>query len=121
MKQIVLILLSCMIISCSNSEKNNEGVASNNPFFGEFNEVIDFAAINGENIDEATELIQKKIDEMVAGILAVEDSERTFDNTMLALDNYKAELWADSSCGVHTDGNATDPPTNSRPSPANAW
>jgi thimet oligopeptidase len=97
MKQVIIILLSCVLISCNCNEKNIEDGMSSNPFFGNFNEVIDFAAIAGENIDEATVLIQENIDAMLKEILDVDDAERTFENTMLALDNLYAKYGAVSS------------------------
>ena len=97
MKQLAIVLLSCMVISCSSKDKNKEGLSSDNPFFGNFNEVIDFAAINGDNIDEATELIQEKLNKKVEEILAIDDTDRTFDNTMLALDDLYADYGAVSS------------------------
>ncbi|MEJ2112194.1 MAG: Zn-dependent oligopeptidase [Flavobacteriaceae bacterium] len=79
-----LILLACISIT---SQTLNSQTVSGNPFFNPFNESIDFAAMDGDDVIEATELIQKQIDEDLAEILAVDNSERTFDNTMLALDD----------------------------------
>tara|TARA_R110001583_G_scaffold46314_3_gene145382 strand:+ start:6143 stop:8176 length:2034 start_codon:yes stop_codon:yes gene_type:complete len=86
-----------MVISCNYNEKEKVVEPTNNPFFNEFNEVIDFASINGDDVDEATELIQIRIEKMVANILAVDDAERTFDNTMLAIDDIYAEFGGVSS------------------------
>ena len=79
-----LILLVCFSITC---QTLNSQTVSDNPFFNRFNESINFAAINGDDVTEATEEIQKLVDEDLAEILTVDNSERTFDNTMLALDD----------------------------------
>jgi thimet oligopeptidase len=86
-----------MIISCNNNENEKVVESTNNPFINEFNEIIDFASIDGDDVDEATELIQIRLDKMVENIIAVDDAERTFDNTMLALDDIYAEFGAISS------------------------
>ncbi len=86
-----------MVISCNNNEKEKVVESTNNPFFNEFNEIIDFASIDGDDVDEATELIQIRLEKMVENIVSVDDTERTFDNTMLVLDDIYAEFDAVSS------------------------
>ena len=97
MKQLIILLLGCLIISCNGNEKDKVVESTNNPFFNEFNEVIDFSSIDGDDIDEATELIQIRLKKMLETILAVDNTERTFDNTMLVLDDIYAEFGAVSS------------------------
>ncbi|MDU8884922.1 M3 family metallopeptidase [Yeosuana sp. MJ-SS3] len=79
-----LILLAFMSITSQTLESQNN---EDNPFFNPFNETIDFATIDGEDVTEATEKIQELIDEDLAEILAIDNAERTFDNTMLAIDD----------------------------------
>ncbi|MEQ3794020.1 M3 family metallopeptidase [Flavobacteriaceae bacterium MJ-SS4] len=84
MMKYYLILLAFMSITSQTLESQNN---EDNPFFNPFNETIDFATIDGEDVTEATEKIQELIDEDLAEILAIDNAERTFDNTMLAIDD----------------------------------
>ena len=92
-----LLLISLVFVAFKSEQKTILAETSNNPFFNEFNTVIDFASINGGSIDEAALLIQQKIDLMVAGILEVNDADRTFDNTMLVIDDIFNEFTIVSS------------------------
>jgi len=64
--------------------------AANNPLLVEFNQLNDFAELKAEHIPAATEITLEQADKMLAGILALADSERTFKNTVEAIDDIHA-------------------------------
>lgn len=86
MKQILSLLIALSLVSFYTND-NDKNTESKNPFFQEFNSIIDFTSIEGSDVTEASELIQKKVDLLIEDILSVKDSKRTFENTMLALDD----------------------------------
>jgi len=93
MKKLVFILIGGLLLACQPEEKEvsvNKEAA--NPFYNDFNEVIDFAAVNAAFIIDATASIQSKTDESIAAIIAVSDEDKTFDNTLLALDDLLANF-----------------------------
>lgn len=60
---------------------------SRNPLLGKFNEVIPFAHLTAEHIKEATEVSIKQARESLEKLYTIPKDRRTFDNTMLELDN----------------------------------
>ncbi|MBV1888034.1 MAG: hypothetical protein KUG51_01970, partial [Urechidicola sp.] len=90
MKQLLVLMIFVLTLGCSTENKSDAYTASDNPLLTEFNDVIDFAALTGDDVTDATEQIQKRVDSMLANILAIDDADRTFDNTMLALDDLYA-------------------------------
>jgi thimet oligopeptidase len=85
--KITSILIFCLVISIPilAAEKNTSG--STNPLLGKFNEVIQFADLNADNIKEATELSIKEAREALEKLYTIPKEQRNFDNTMLELDN----------------------------------
>ena len=61
--------------------------SSNNPLLGKFNEIIPFAGLTAEHIKEATDVSIKEARESLAKLYTIPKDQRTFDNTMLELDN----------------------------------
>ena len=61
--------------------------SSSNPLLGKFNEVIPFADLTAEHIKEATDVSIKEARESLAKLYTIPKEQRTFDNTMLELDN----------------------------------
>lgn len=68
-----------------------------NPFFNTFNKTIDFGSITEEDVTEATVAIQDITNEALKKLIKVNDSKRTFENTMVALDNMYASFDAIAS------------------------
>jgi len=102
MKYFLILFGSCLMLSGQTKETPR---GSDNPFFNTFNQPIDFAAINGDDVNEATTEIQKRVDVLLANILAINDAERTFDNTMLALDDLY-NVFSDASSPIYLMSNA---------------
>ena len=72
MKYFLLLFFSCLMLTGQN---NDISTISDNPFFNAFNEPIDFAAVDGNHVNEAASLIQKRVDTLLLNILAVNDCE----------------------------------------------
>jgi len=65
---------------------------SSNPFIIEFNEVQDFAKLRPGHIKRATRYVLDSSDKILSDIIAVPDHERTFDNTMVPIDDIYAVI-----------------------------
>jgi thimet oligopeptidase len=79
-------LLLCFVLTLPSLAADNNS-ASNNPLLGKFNEIIPFAELTAEHIKEATDISIKEARESLAKLYAIPKEQRTFDNTMLELDN----------------------------------
>lgn len=67
-----------------------------NPLLYSFNETIDFQNINAGDINVATTFVLSEADGILQEILNLSDTERTFDNTLLRLDdiyNIIGKVW----------------------------
>ncbi|MAD51281.1 MAG: M3 family metallopeptidase [Candidatus Marinimicrobia bacterium] len=60
---------------------------SANPLIVKFNEVHDFANLRTGHIKRATTYVLKSADLILSDILSVPDADRTFDNTLVAIDD----------------------------------
>lgn len=84
--KLTTILLFCFVITIPSlaADKNS---SSANPLLGKFNDVIQFADLTAEHIKEATDVSIKEARESLTKLYAIPKVQRTFDNTMLELDN----------------------------------
>jgi len=84
--KLTTILLFCFVITIPSlaADKNS---SSANPLLGKFNDVIQFADLTAEHIKEATDVSIKEARESLTKLYAIPKEQRTFDNTMLELDN----------------------------------
>lgn len=64
----------------------NENIRKN-PLLPDFNESIDFHNLREGDISEAVTYILKDADSILADILSIPDTEKTFKNTLLQLDD----------------------------------
>jgi thimet oligopeptidase len=80
-------LLFCLVATIPLLAAEKNSAKSTNPLLGKFNEVIQFADLNAENIKEATEISIKEARESLEKLYTIPKKQRTFDNTMLELDN----------------------------------
>ena len=55
-----IFLLFCLVITIPLLAADNNSTQSSNPLLGKFNEVIQFADLNAENIKEATDVSIKE-------------------------------------------------------------
>lgn len=117
------VLLLIVLAGCFQAPKppapGNDPVAketislSENPLLSGTNATIEFSDLKAGQATEAAESVIKTSDKIVAELLTIQDSERTFENTMLPLDNiatglgmvvYPVYLMAN----VHTDEEIRD-------------
>jgi thimet oligopeptidase len=84
--KLTTILLFCFVLTLPlpAADKNS---SSTNPLLGKFNEIIPFADLTAEHIKEATDVSIKEARESLAKLYTIPKEQRTFDNTMLELDN----------------------------------
>jgi thimet oligopeptidase len=84
--KLTIILLFCFVLTLPSIAADKPS-SSTNPLLGKFNEVIPFADLTAEHIKEATDVSIKDARESLAKLYAIPKEQRTFDNTMLELDN----------------------------------
>jgi thimet oligopeptidase len=92
MKRVLTLLVLTSLMSFQPPVKENPVPGEKNPIYNDFNEPIDFAAINADHIKSATLSIQEKVKAEIEKIVAVPDGKRTYENTLLALDDLRANL-----------------------------
>lgn len=89
----IFILIGCAaLVNKTTLEKTVPLSSSSNPLLVKFNEVNDFDALKAEHIPQATDITLDRAKGMLDDILSVEDSERTYDNTLLAIDDIYEEI-----------------------------
>ncbi|MEE9167153.1 MAG: M3 family metallopeptidase [Candidatus Neomarinimicrobiota bacterium] len=88
------IILGCslMLSSCVPSARKQKEVAPPvptrpNPLLHGFNEVIRFGELQEGDITEATEVAFSEAESILEGIISIPDDARTFENTMLRIDD----------------------------------
>lgn len=86
MKKVLILLLSATLLAFQPS------IEETNPIYNAFNEAIDFAGITADHISEATISIQAETRTSMSLIIEIENSKRTFDNTLLAIDDFNARF-----------------------------
>lgn len=86
MKKVLILLLSATLLAFQPS------IEETNPIYNAFNEAIDFAGITADHISEATISIQAETKTSMSLIIEIENSKRTFDNTLLAIDDFNARF-----------------------------
>jgi thimet oligopeptidase len=84
MKRTLLFILVAGMFACTTTHQPE---VSDNPVFNTFNEPIDFAAINADHLIEATAETKATAESMLNDLIAIPDADKTFDNTMRALDD----------------------------------
>ena len=89
MKKIIFVNI-LLIVSCHqlyNVRNNNISTSKTNPLLYEFNEVIRFNDLRSGNITEATNAVIKDADAILQQIIELDNNTRTFNNTMLRIDD----------------------------------
>ena len=92
MKKIITLLLFAGLMSFQAPLNDPPAADESNPIYNEFNQPIDFAAITADHITSATASIQEKVNADIEKIVSLADEERTYENTLLALDDLSAML-----------------------------
>lgn len=79
---LTILLIVAGLVSCTKIDKKMK-----NPFFNELNQVIDFKSISTKSVTEATAESINIARETLNQIYQIKNDERTYENTVLALDN----------------------------------
>jgi thimet oligopeptidase len=83
-KSIFLSVLTFLLLTASICFAQDSG---SNPLPGKFNQPIEFASLTAEYVKQASDLAISQSKESLAKLYAIPKEQRTFDNTMLELDN----------------------------------
>ncbi|HNJ72473.1 MAG TPA: hypothetical protein PL129_08235, partial [bacterium] len=78
-----LLMLAFVVATASLSA----GEPNVNPLMAGFNQNIEFNVLTPEHIKTSTDIIIEKSKTALSGIFAIPKEKRSFDNTMLAIDN----------------------------------
>lgn len=94
MKHAVIIVMILLVAGCIPNQQPALPVEAtvDNPFIQGFNEVIPFAEITAADIPEATDLTLEKAQGMLDAIIAIEDGNHNFENTIVAIDDISYEM-----------------------------
>jgi len=87
---IVIVLAGALVIMNKNDQQVRR--PSSNPLIVEFNEVHDFAKIRPGHIKRATKYVLEVSDQILAEIISLTDNERTFENTIVRMDDIYAVI-----------------------------
>jgi thimet oligopeptidase len=79
---LTILLIVAGLVSCTKIDKKMK-----NPFFNELNQVIDFKSISTKSVTEATAESINIARETLKQIYQIKNDGRTYENTVLALDN----------------------------------
>ena len=88
---LIFLQLSCSLtLEMKHSPTDSRTIK--NPLVVGFNEVHDFANLRAGHIDEATKYVLESANQIINEILAILATERTFDNTMVRIDDIYAVI-----------------------------
>ena len=89
---VFIALVAALVVQrLNNPEVHRPGA---NPLVVEFNEVHDFAKLRPGHIKRATKYVLESADAILDEILAIPDADRSFENTMVVIDDIYAEIEA---------------------------
>ncbi len=83
----VVFIVIAVALVVERKENPHVNKPSANPLIVKFNEVHDFANLRPGHIERATTYVLKSADLILSDILSVPDADRTFDNTLVAIDD----------------------------------
>ena len=89
---VIIILIGALIVQRMDDPQVHRPAA--NPLVVDFNEVHDFAKLRPGHINRATQYALESADAILDDILAISDKDRTFDNTMVMVDDIYAAIEA---------------------------
>ena len=107
MKTLYGTILILVLSSCGNMKKHE------NPLIIDFNDRFDFGRLKAGDISKATDYVLSQADKIRDEIIGVGDKQRSFENTLLRIDDLYAVIESVWSPGylmgsVHTDGKIRD-------------
>ena len=107
MKTLYGAILLLFLSSCGKMTKHE------NPLIIDFNDRFDFGRLNPGDISKATDYVLSQADNIKDEIIAIDDKQRSFENTLLRIDDLHALIESVWSPGylmgsVHTDAKIRD-------------
>ena len=107
MKTLYGAILILALSSCGNMTKHE------NPIIIDFNDRFDFGRLKPEDISKATDYVLSRADNIKNEIIAIDNNQRSFENTLLRIDDLHAVIESVWSPGylmgsVHTDEKIRD-------------
>lgn len=107
MKTLYGAILILFLSSCGNMTKHE------NPLIIDFNDRFDFGRLKPGDISKATDYVLSQADNIKNEIIAIDDNQRSFENTLLLIDDLHAVIESVWSPGylmgsVHTDEKIRD-------------
>ncbi len=91
MKKIFLLVITLTFLVNARPGDNKE--LSTNPLFGEFNTIISYNSLTAEHISSAVEYSLEEAKESLQEIYNIESKNRTYKNTVLALDDIYNDIY----------------------------
>ena len=85
MKHYFLCMLMTLIISCS--------INNSNPINTEFNQLPDFRNLEPHHIIDARNIAENKVSSMLEQYKSIPNEARTFENTLVALDDIYDQIY----------------------------
>ena len=91
---ILYIAIAAIFASCSRPEDSAKPyyTVQGNPLYNTFNEAVDFKTLTAEHIIEASDSIIAFARKELQDLYAIDEGDRTFNNTMLRLDDIANDL-----------------------------
>ncbi|HEX7014879.1 MAG TPA: M3 family metallopeptidase [Cyclobacteriaceae bacterium] len=88
------VALAIFLAGCSVQQESPRPylVVSGNPLFNEFNEPIDFRSVTADHIRQATDTVIGYARAELQRLYKIDDNERTFENTLLRLDDIANDI-----------------------------
>src|SRR5690606_17392700 len=85
----IFVAFATLLAACSAHQESPRPylVVAGNPLFNEFNKPIDFKSVTADHIRQAADTVISYARAELQRLYAIDDDDRTFDNTMLYLDD----------------------------------
>lgn len=85
----IFVAFATLLAACSAHKESPRPylVVAGNPLFNEFNKPIDFKSVTADHIRQAADTVISYARAELQRLYAIDDDDRTFDNTMLYLDD----------------------------------
>src|SRR3970040_909305 len=89
----IFFLVFALLSICAYAGDGEKNDLSSNPLFAEFNAVIGYNSLSPEHVVSAVEFSLEEAKASLQDIYSIEKKNRTFNNTVLALDNIYNEIY----------------------------
>jgi len=102
------LLCFCLAFSCSTPAQGNDSVPNANPLLTAFNQIPDFENLRPHHLTKARQTAEQNVSSMLQELKSVSSDARTFENTLVSLDDIYDQLYGIKSpielmSSVHPD------------------